>query len=328
MPDILFASNNISHWPLSRLSNNAATFDAARVPYSFELQKEESINSPSFIPATGNVTWVHFRMLFEDLADSETFFLIKAYDINGSLLYQIDKRTFINTQAMTTILVKTDAGDITSQQTFPFNEDIMNSVDVRYENNGTNLVSLKLYVNGGLAANANHVGTFAGKGQPAFFSLGCVFSAFTGSTNCYFSEVIVATGDTRNARLDLVRPLASGGETDWVGLAISLGDDDPTTGMTSITPEERQTLQMSTYNGATNISAVVIASQSMSGENGPQNLRHTVRMSTVNYDGPDDLPLGPTLQYNLTDFKINPATSLPWVGGDMPALEMGFVSKA
>lgn len=328
MPDILFASNNISHWPLSRSSSNTATFDAARVPYSVELQREESINSPQFVPTDGNVTWIHFRFFFDALYDADTFFMIRAFDEDGALLFDIYKRTYIDNQAICTMKLKTDGGDINSQTAFPFNEGIMNSVDIRYENNGTDLVKSMIYINGGLAATSSYAGTYAGKGQPAYFSLGCVFADFSGSPNsCYFSEVIVATGDTRNARLDLLRPTASGGETDWVGLALSLGDDDPTTGMTSIVSEERQTVIMSAYGGATNVSAVVIASQSMAGENGPQNMRHTVRMSTVNYDGPDDFPLGPTLQYNLTDFKINPATSLPWIGEDMAIVEMGFVSK-
>ena len=112
-----------------------------------------------------------------------------------------------------------------------------------------------------------------------------------------------------------------------MGIATDLADNDPTSGMTSIAANERQTLDLSAYTGAGNISALVVATVALAGANAPQNMRHTVRMSTVNYDGPSDIALGETLKYALTDFQINPGTSVPWISTDLTNLEMGFVSK-
>ncbi len=327
MPAIVFASNNISHWPLSRSSTLAGTFDTAKVPYSIELQENELITSPQFAPVAGNVSWIHFRYLFKDLSDAATSTFMKAYDANGVLLFEMYKQTFTpSTVAQVITKLYRDGGDVLGYMTFPFNEDLINGVDIRYENDGANVLTVNLYVNSGLAATATYAGTITA-GQVAYFSVGSGFSYTPSPTLCYVSELLVTDGDTRNARLDLLRPTAAGGETDWVGIATDLGDDDPTSGMTSITAADRHTFIMSAYGGAANVSAIVVATQSMAGVNGPQNMQHTVRMGAVNYDGGTDIPLGDILQYNATDFPINPATSLPWVGGDLATMEMGFISK-
>lgn len=324
MPNILFASNNKAHWPLSASSTTNGEADYTRVPYALQLAHGETIVSPQWIPTSGDVTWLHHRMYMNSYTTTDTPILIRIFDTNGNVLASVDKK--YNIASFITILtLYRDGGTVTIEQTFPFNRYQVNSVDLRYENNGTNLVSCGLYVNGGLAALATHASP-PSFGQPAYMSVGACFRD-SGSGSNALSEFIVADGDTRNARLDLIRPVASGGETDWVGLAAELADDDPTSGMTSITAEERQTLTLETYNGANNISAIVIATQSVAGANGPQNLRHTVRMSAVNYDSPSDLPMGAVLEYQLTDFLINPATSLPWVGSDLASMEMGFISK-
>lgn len=324
MPNILFVSNNKSHFPLSNSVTTAGRFDANRVPYGISLAHGETISSPEFAPAAGNVTWLHHRLYFDTFETADTLHLIRGFDTNGNLLFSIDHK--FNTSDLVCLLtLYRSGGTVVQEQTFPFNRYLVNSVDVRYENNQTNFVSCKLYLNGGLAANVEHT-SVPSFGNPAHFSCSTAFRSVSAGSNI-LSEFIVADGDTRNARLDLIRPTAVGGETDWVGLSTALADDDPSSGMTSIAAEERQTLLMSAYGGALNISAIVVATQSVAGANGPQNMKHTVRMSTVNYDGTPTFAMGDTLQYNITDFKINPATSLPWVGGDLTGLEMGFISK-
>lgn len=323
MANILFVSNNKAHFVNGQTSSDSATFDANRVPYSLLLQHQAAMSTPQFTPATGDITWCHFRFFFDTLYNQDTTHLIRGYDVDGNTLFSVDKY-FNTTEYITILKLYKASGTSVDTQAFPFNESLMNNVDIRYEATGS-LTKVSMYVNGGLAADledANPVTT----GQVASISIQAVFAQVAGG-EMMISEIIVADGDTRNARLDLLRPVASGGETDWVGLAASLADDDPSSGMTSIAAEERQTLTLSTYNGADNISALVIATQSMAGANGPQNLKHTVRMATVNYDGTPTFPLGDTLEFNVTDFKINPATSLPWVGGDLTSMEMGFISK-
>lgn len=323
MTNILFASNNKAHWPLSETSSVAGTFDSTRVPYAVELEYNQVITSPLFIPAAGNISWVHHRMYMNSYTFSDALLLVKGYDVNGNELFSINKKT-LNNDFISTITVLRDGGSVTVTATVPFNRYQVNSVDVKYENTGS-AVSAVLYINGGLAGTASWTGSVSW-GQVAYFSLGAAWRD-SGSGSNPVSEMIVADGDTRNARLNLLRPVAEGAETDWVGEAAQLADDDPSSGMTSIAAEERQTLTLTAYTGASNISALILATQGLAGDNGPQNLRHTVRMGGMNYDGPDDLPLGDSLQYSITDFKINPATSLPWVSGDLSSMQMGFISK-
>ncbi len=329
MTNITFASNNLVHWPLSELSTLADSFDATRVPYSIFLNYNQSMSSIEFGAVAGNVTWFHFRMYFTDAQDGNSntydFPLIQAFDANANLLFQMTKTMPFDPDWKVNLKLYHDGGSITGDQQFPFNQLKMNSVDIRYENNGTNLVNLKLYVNGGLAKELDYVG-LSSFGKPVAMQLGAAFST-AGGDKQYVSEIIVADGDTRNARLNLLRPTAVGGETDWVGIATDLADDDPTSGMTSILANERQTLDLSAYTGAGNISALVISTVAIAGVNAPQNIRHTVRMSAVNYDGPADLPLSEALSYGITDFQINPATSQPWTSADLATLEMGFISK-
>jgi len=90
-------------------------------------------------------------------------------------------------------------------------------------------IELKVYVNGTLGLTAllnSNPNNFV---APVAFSLGC---AFTSSINDvqHISEIIVADGDTRNARLNLLRPISAGAYEQWGGTLASLADDDPTTG--------------------------------------------------------------------------------------------------
>ncbi len=324
MTAILFASNNISHWPLSVSDSLANTFDSTKVPYSIKLAYLESIASPVFTAAAGDVTWFHFRVWANTLDTNDTFHMLKIFDVNNNLLLQVNKfgsGSFYNLG----LQVYDGATNTNVVAAFPLNPAVMNIIDVRFEVTAGGVLDGKLYLNGGLAA----VGAFASNpnsyGKPTHCALGAAFASAAGFQ--YFSEILVADGDTRNARMSLLRPTGAGFEADWVGVEADLADDDPTSGMTSIVAAERQTLTIGTYTGASNISSVLIATQSVAGANAPQNLRHTVRMSSVNYDSAGDIALSDALQYETTDFQINPGTSLPWVSADLSGLEIGFISK-
>lgn len=324
MPNILFASNNLAHWINSVSSTNAATFDTTRVPYSIELMFEETMTSPEFTPAAGEVTWLHCRTYMSSSYISGRALLFKAYDINGNALFEVTK-LYNQTRLLCDIALYTGGNAVLSVTTFTFNKSRINNLDFRYEATGS-LLKMGIYINGGLAGVVEQASNSSGFGQPAYFTVGAAFTSSGGGLQM-FSEFIVADGDTRNARMNLLRPVATGGESDWVGPASNLADDDPTTGITTILANERHSLTLEAYSGASNVSAVVIATQSLAGAGGPLNMRHSVRMGGVNYDGPADFPLNDTMKYHLTDFKTNPATSIPWVGGDLATMEMGFISK-
>jgi len=328
MPNIVFASNNLVHWPLSESSTTAGTYDSTRVPYSFFLNYNQGMSSVEFAPVSGNVTWVHFRLYFADAQDGNfndyEYPLIRVFDTSDNELFKTIKKNLFDPDWRTKMYIFHDGGSITGDQAIPFNKAKMNTVDLRYENTGS-LVNLKLYVNGALAKDLEYTGA-ATFGKPAKMTIGAAFST-DGAATQHVSEFLVADGDTRNARLEMLRPTAVGGESDWPGEATDLADNDPATGMQTTLTEQRETVLVSAYAGAANVSAVVVASLAYAGVGGPQNMRHTVRMSTVNYDDAADTLLSETLKYVISDIAINPGTSLPWTSADLSAIEMGFISK-
>lgn len=325
MPNILFASNNIAHWPGVLAGSVVGTFDSARVPYALAMENYEEINSPVHIESTGDDTWYHFRIHWSTIDYNQIAMLLQAYQPGSSnLAFRIQKA---NGTASGTLRIYLYDGNTSIDDTATLNltRGKMNSVDVKYTANPLGL-GLELYVNGTLAADVTLASNPNSYLAPDRFSLGCAFTDNL-TDKQYISEIIVADGDTRNARLDLLRPVAAGAYEQWGGLLSALADDDTTTGMTAISPAQRQTVTLEPYNGATNISNIVSVSQTTRGLNSPTKMRHTIRMGGVDYDSADiDLPYA--LEYSLTDWTINPATSLPWDSGDLTGVETGFMSVA
>jgi len=283
----------------------------------------EYMTSPKFTPVTGEVCWLHHRLYPIARTTVGNDILIQGYDTDGNLLFDV-KKVFNVTSYQCVLKLYHDAGSGSMNATFPLNQDYLNGVDIMYEATASSMTAT-LYINSAEVASVTHGSNTTGWGQVAYTTMGPAF--VSGANALRFSEFIIADGDTRNARLNLLRPTAEGGETDWSGLVTDLSDDDPTTGMTTTLIDQRQAVQVGAYTGAGNVSAVIVASQSLAGEGGPQNMRHTVRMGAVNYDSPADIPLDVSLQYELTNFLINPGTSLPWTGADLAVMEMGFISK-
>lgn len=329
MTEIVFASNNASHWPFSNTTTASGEFDATRVPYGLKLLYKEQITSPDFLPvAAGDTTWFHFRMYTDSVeyTDAVAPKFVMVFDANGNKLFEATKAqaTFDHDVK---IWLYDGTGNDTVVSSSPFTDDAVNGCDFEYFNDGAGC-TLKMYINGGQVASVS-LSNSNSYGKPTSIVFGGAMVEADQTTQFQvISEIMIGDSDTRNGRLNLLRPVAEGGETDWIGLAASMSDDDPTTGLTTITANERETLTLSAYTGAANISAVVIVTQAFAGDNAPQNMRHTVHMSDVNYDSPEDLPLTPTLAYAITHFEENPSTSLPWVEADLPGLEIGFVSKA
>lgn len=325
MPNILFASNNIAHWPGVLAGSVVGTFDSSRVPYALAMSNYEQINSPVHVTSTGDETWYHFRFYWSGLDYNRADMLIQAYQPDSSnLAFVVTKDGGIST-GRTQIYLYDGNTSITKVASLNLTQSKVNSVDVRYNANPLGL-ELDLFINGTLAANVSLASNPNSYVAPDRFSMGCAFTDNL-TDKQYVSEIIVADADTRNARLDLLRPVAAGAYEQWGGLLSALADDDTTTGMTAISPSQRQTVTLEPYNGATNISNIVSVSQTTRGLNSPTKMRHTIRMGGVDYDSADiDLPYA--LEYSITDWKINPATSLPWDSSDLSGVETGFMSVA
>jgi hypothetical protein len=324
MPNILFASNNISHFPTAVSSNVVGTFDPTRVPYSIAAYKFETLNSPSFIPTTGDVTWFHFRTYFKYIDYNAVRTLLRATDSAGNLIFEIRKLKDTY-ESFCTIKVYNGVSPITVTTNLPLTFEKMNFIDVKVTV-GSLKVEAAMYVNGQLAGVATLASNPNNFGAPSRFSIG---TAFTSDMDNYqhYSEIIVADDDTRNARLNLLRPDAAGNYDDWQGQLSVLSDDDTTTGMTTIAPDKFQTVGLTDYTGASNISNVVSISSTTRGRNSPTKIEHIVRLSGVDYFSQTH-PVPYELAYQISDYKINPATTLPWTASDVAAIEAGFVSRA
>jgi len=323
MPNILFASNNLAHWPTARATSQANTFDDNRVPYALMLEKHEILNSPSFPPSTTDDTWIHFRLYPQDSDYGATPTLCQAYDPSGNLLFRVRKANSTYSHNIRAYLYDGSTNvDMTGN--IPFTNTKVNSIDIHHSINALG-ITLQVYVNSSLAIDLTLNSNPNALTPPSRFSIGHGFG--DADSNMPVSEILVADGDTRNARLDLLRPTAAGAYEQWLGSLAVLADDDTTTGMTTIAGGQRQTVTLTPYTGASNISNLVAISSTTRGQNSPTGIQHTIRLSTVDYDGPV-IPVDFSLQYNITDWQLNPATSLPWVGSDLDLIETGFVSVA
>lgn len=329
MPKILFASNNIVHFPNSEAGSNPDSFDATRVPYSIMTRNNETITSPLFFPNTvGNESWIHFRTYFTDVgfgAGGEVPNLLSAYDINDNLLFTVKKRSGSNSALLDLVIIDGAGTSVTAPTTITPTRSKQNSLDFRYYVDGLGM-QLDCYVNSALAGTVNMNANPNNFSQPARFTLGPSIPAEFSKLQ-FFSEIIVANADTRNARLNLLRPATAGTYEDWLGPLASLADNDPTTGMTTIAANQRTSMTLTPYNGAANISNFVAVSTTTRGQNSPSKIKHMIRMGGVDYDSAE-YPIGFPLQYTITDYGINPATSLPWVSSDLIGLESGIVSVA
>ena len=313
MTNILFASNSISHFPGSEPKSEVWAFDANRVPYAIGAPALTMVSSPKFKASESNETWFHFRFGQDrGYYDDGPIFTVK--DASGAVLLVLN---IYNGDTVKTVF---NAGGQTATKTLmvPFANQQMRTYDIKF--GCTDLVAdIAVYVNEMLLYT--HSLSVTSKIIPRFLVLG----GSDGSTR--FSEIIVADGDTRNARLDLLRPVSAGAYGNWNGYLSALSDDDPTTGMVTTLPDQAESTILSPYKGAYNISNVVQVTTSVRGLNSPTKLKHFLRSSGVDYYSPVfTVPF--SKDYQVTDWTVNPASSEPWNAEDVATMEFGFKSFA
>ena len=328
MPKILFASNNVSHFPGSIPGSAAGTFDPLRVPYAVLLTNYQLLTSPDFLPSSGDTTWFHFRSFCDGnpygIPSGSTGILFQCLDASNRMLCKLTKKNNTYTQLLTLSLYN-GTTTITADTTIPMTQSKMNFIDVSLKITSV-LIQMTVYINGALAATVSFGSNPNSLTNPVRFSLGCSHteSLVLGQN---FSEIIISEGDTRNARLNFLRPVTTGAYSAWDGDLAALGDDDTTTGLYTKVAAERHSAGLSTYNGAQNLSNLVSVSMTTRGLNSPTKIKHMIRQGGVNYDSPNiNLPY--SLQYNLYDLALNPATGLPWTSTDLSTLEVGVLSVA
>lgn len=327
MPNILFASNSVSHFPGSVIGAPAWSFDSNRVPYSLEVIPAMKVSSPPIPdPGAGNEWWFHFRCGAENwyVNNNEQFFELTTED--GTSIYRISFHDRITTEGFHFYLDADGTDYFNTRPNIPWGDNQLRTFDIQYYFNGVNL-TVRCYCNELLLHTFDI--PVASYYRPSRVLLG----GFIGTSDetvgkSYYSEIIVADDDTRNARMDLLRPTAVGVYGNWQGPVVSLSDDDPTTGMTTTLPDQNQSTILTPYTGANNISNIVQVTTTVRGINAPENMRHLIRMSGVDYLSPDTYAIPFEKDYQITDWASNPATSQPWAASDLTNIEFGFRSLA
>lgn len=322
MPKILFASNSISHFPGSLIGSASYSFDATRVPYSIQPPQMTPISSPKLLPSTTEETWFHFRHSMSNVGNgTQEEPIFEVIDQFGNVIVKLNYRN--NGTTGYRLYSYVGGNTFTNTRYFPNGAGRARTYDLRLQQTALN-ARIELYMNEILIEVQDY--------PISFFTIPerLVLGGTTGGTAAgewYYSEIIVADGDTRNSRLNLLRPQAVGAYGAWQGPVSALSDDDPTTGMTTTQADQNQSTILTPYTGAQNISNVVQMTTSVRGINSPDRLRHLIRKNAVDYlSDPFDLPFAKDLQ--VTDWQVNPATSLPWVAADLVGMEFGFRSAA
>lgn len=321
MPNILFASNSVSHFPGSVISATTGMWDASRVPYAIETLTNSPAASPTLQDSTTDETWVHFRHAADNWFINTVDPIIEGVDENGDRIFRL--RYGPRTTDGYILNVDIEGTTYTSGRYIPILESGLRTYDIAYKR--TSLTSIvEIYVNEFLLMREERNITSQGP-QLKNVWLGGGYG-YTGQ-NQYWSEIIVADADTRNARLDLLRPVSGGHYGQWGGLLSALADDDPTTGMTTTLDNQKQSTVLSPYGGAENISNIVQVTTSVRGLNSPEQLAHFIRMSGVDYQYATVYDVPESKEFQITDWNTNPATSLPWSSADLTNIEFGFESK-
>ncbi len=144
MPNILFASNSVSHFPGTEARNDAWSYDANRVPYSIYTPPATMASTPLFDATTTNETWFHFR------CGSGTYWLNNAepifeiVDIDGDRIGYMDVRD--NVAYGYTMNFVAGAQVSTQTKWFPVLDSQMRTYDIRILYSGV-LARMEAYVN-------------------------------------------------------------------------------------------------------------------------------------------------------------------------------------
>lgn len=144
MPNILFASNSVSHFPGSEVRSDSWSFDSARVPYSIFTPVETMVSTPQFSPSTSNETWFHFRVgsTYWGTNDSEPVFEI--VDGEGTRIAYLSIRN--NTSYGYQLYTATSTESEVDRKWIPVANSQMRTLDVHITHTAL-ILRVDLYVN-------------------------------------------------------------------------------------------------------------------------------------------------------------------------------------
>ena len=313
---VIFTSNSTSHFTGAEKATDLWSYDPNFVPYAMKVNPQQVVAAPTLsIPRSTTDLYFHFRMGAEasQPGANDTVTIIALRDLGGRTLYSVEY-----TRSTKTFTFKPLGASETTVTGIPFGSEQVRTFDIAYTYDGTRL-HIDCYLNELLLNSFEEL-----KG-----GLPPVQTILLGGSETlatFYSEVLIQTTDTRNARVKVLTPNATGFHDDWSGEILSLYDDDPTTGMVTSLANREQTVSLTPYTGASNVSTIVQATTSVRGIGSPSKLRHMFRAGGVDYSSQEyNVPLSKTTI--LTEWTVSPVTNLPWSSAELTGLEFGFQSR-
>lgn len=317
--EVLWASNNVNDWGNSPVTQaNTSYYDSTRVPYGIEMDINDFIPMKAFHKAPSSDTvWYHTRFKAGlNMAAAQDGYLVRIVDSSGDAVAGID--------LLNGGLAPQAFGD--TNVTGGYSAQIgvaINTFDVSVVINGSGITT-SLYIGEALISSAFAANT-GGKGVARRWDWTPEDSHGNAAEHT-FSEFIVAETDTRGTRMTRLDPSTTfGNDSDFVGIAANLSDEDDSTGLSSGTAAERTSAPLDTLSGSPTIGAVVAVARAIAGVTGPSKLKQYARISATNYDGTEET-LTQGKEFYVQNWEDDPSDALPWDTAGVNAIEIGLLS--
>jgi hypothetical protein len=192
--------------------------------------------------------------------------------------------------------------------------------------------AIDLYVNDAVSGtftlylSGNQVATYSGDTTTDSVSSLSGFTIGNNASGCAatyrWSEMIVATTDTRNKHLVTVKPVANGNAMAWTGVVSSINPlnyNDANNISSGTAGQIAEFTIPSLPAGNYSIDAVVQSARATASLTGPQNLQFDVRTGGTDYQSANQLlTTGFQSDYYYV-WSTNPNTGVAWTSGDLGA---------
>ena len=325
----LFAGGEDSDFTLTSgaaVSTSNGTFSSGYARESILAYGGEPPTSYALTPTfTANSTiWVHAREFDNGPGTSSAFDVLRVLSPDGVARILIRQTT---TQGQYKISTGNAAGTITDLVTMSSScFATLHSLDL-YINYGTS-GEVTLYCDGKSYADYTGNVTTNSATQLNQVLLGGVTSSGT-----YWSEVIVATTDTRNLRLATLSPSANGNTDNWDTGGVSnvneVTDNTSTVNASGTAGQIQEYTVTSLPSGSFQVQDLWVNMKAQVDTSGPQHIQGMVRTGSTDYTSSNLSPPQGSWGWISTDWTTNPNTGVAWTTSDLSAggFNLGFKSQ-
>lgn len=283
------------------------------------------------IPPYVGEFWAHWRWKIHNWVSGtgSNRRIMSLYDAAGNILAAISGVSGVETYQAEAYGDTTGVGG-----PFPISAGATVNVDVKLT--VTSTITFSVYIDGTLvsfasAPNASSGRMLANRFQMDLIALTTQSSTSGGNRDCYFSEFIFATEDTRGMRLATLAPGAAGAYSEWTGGYAQIADNDLATAAAAAAAGLKLSYYPANYVGPASpasIRALVSRVTATKGSGGPQRLRTFLRKSLADYLGTTAVVGGGGSDSTVFVYDTNPITGAAWTTSDLSGLEVGFMSAA